>query len=184
MPHESSHPSSETIRLMRTMRAEGATIGKIAQRFSLTLDETRRHVDADEQDKQVKSTNAPPTILTVFQNRTVKAPSSPEQAIAWLREVATHLETYPYASNSFRFTAQAIREFLSGKNPSLEHALKLNKKRGVPGNPESRRRMAVTVHQLKKSGKSKREIQEALEQQGEESLRPLPAYEAPSVSAQ
>lgn len=107
-----------------------------------------------------------PRKLSDFERRKLRSPSDQKQAREWLREVATHLETYPHGSNSFRFIAHGIQQFLDGKVRTIEQSIGLQNKRGMPGDPESRRRMAETVHQLKKLRKSKAGIQEILGLQG------------------
>ena len=95
-----------------------------------------------------------------------KPPSDREQAKKWLHQVADHLDNLPNAGPSFRFVADAIKKYLSGKARTLEAALGLQKKRGVPGWPKERLRMAKTVHRLKKAGKSKSQIQKVLQKLG------------------
>jgi len=77
-----------------------------------------------------------------------------------------HFDTWPNAGPAYLFVAYALRRYLSGRTHTLEAAFELNKKRGVPGWPKERLRMAKTVHRLKKAGKSKSQIQKALQKLG------------------
>lgn len=95
-----------------------------------------------------------------------KGPSSPEEAREWLEAAARHLSEWPNASRGLRFVGYAIKQYLSGRARTLEAALGLNKKLGVPGWPKERWRMAKAVHALKKSGKSRSQIQAALQKRG------------------
>jgi len=105
--------------------------------------------------------------LSLFPTRKkLQHPSDREQAKKWMHDVAKHLDTWPNAGPAYLFVAYALRRYLSGRTHTLEAAFELNKKRGVPGWPKERLRMAKTVHRLKKASKSKSQIQKALQKLG------------------
>lgn len=71
--------------------------------------------------------------------------------------------TSPISVNLARFAADAFDKFIDGQSPTLDAAFGLSKKRGVPGWPKMRLKMAKAIYELKKDGKSWSEIQKALE---------------------
>ena len=65
-----------------------------------------------------------------------------------------------------RFAADAFDNYLSGNARTLDAAFGLAKKRGVPGWPKARLKMAKEVYALKKANKSWSQVQQELERQG------------------
>ena len=83
----------------------------------------------------------------------MKEPSSPNEAREWLRGVADYLSSVPNASNRLKFTAHAIKKYLSGKC-SLEAALALKKKPGAPKRPHARLKQAREIFKMRLAGKT------------------------------
>mgnify|MGYP001825169316 FL=1 len=52
----------------------------------------------------------------------MKKPESTEEAKEWLEELANYLEKVPYASSRLVFASNAIRRYLDGEQPTLNHA--------------------------------------------------------------
>src|SRR5262245_29383865 len=64
------------------------------------------------------------------------------------------------------FAAGAFDKFLAGKSPTLDAAFGLQKKRGVPGWPKARLKMAKETRILRKEKKSWRQVQAELKKRG------------------
>jgi hypothetical protein len=64
------------------------------------------------------------------------------------------------------YVADAFDKFLAGKSRTLNAAFGLQKKRGVPGWPKARLKMAKEIYALRKSGKSWSQVQGELERLG------------------
>jgi hypothetical protein len=65
-----------------------------------------------------------------------------------------------------RYAADAFDGYLLGQFRTLDAAFGLQKKRGLPGYPKLRLKMAKIVYELKKAKKSKAQIQKELAHQG------------------
>lgn len=74
--------------------------------------------------------------------------------------------TSPISVDLAQFAADAFDSYLSGRSRTLDAAFGLKKKRGAPGWPKARRRMAAIVYELKKAKKSKSQIQAELQRRG------------------
>lgn len=70
------------------------------------------------------------------------------------------------------FVADAMTQYLSGKYKSLDEAFGLKSKRGIPGYPEQRQRLAKLIHKKRKRGKTFQSIANELEQAGHENPDP------------
>jgi hypothetical protein len=60
------------------------------------------------------------------------------------------------------FAADAFDKFLTGQSPTLNAAFGLSKKRGAPGWPKTRLKMAKDIYKLRKEEKSWSEVQKEL----------------------
>jgi hypothetical protein len=70
--------------------------------------------------------------------------------------------TSPISVGLARFAADAFDKFLTGQSPTLDAAFGLSKKRGVPGWPKMRLKMAKDIYELKKDRNSWAEVQKEL----------------------
>lgn len=94
--------------------------------------------------------------------------SSPRYKIKTLSKQLRKLTfpTSPISVNLAIFAADAFDKFLAGNSRTLDAAFGLLKKRGVPGWPKARLKMAKEIYALRKSGKSWSQVQGALERRG------------------
>jgi len=60
-----------------------------------------------------------------FLDSSMENPKSTEEAREWLEDLADYLEKVPYASSRLVFASNAIRGYLGGKQPTLNHAFGL-----------------------------------------------------------
>ncbi len=72
------------------------------------------------------------------------------------------LPTSPISVDLARFAADAFDKYLTGEYRTLDAAFGLSKKRGVPGWPKMRLKMAKDIYELRKAGKSWSEVQKRL----------------------
>ncbi len=70
--------------------------------------------------------------------------------------------TSPISVNLARFAADAFDKYLTAECPTLDAAFGLSKKRGVPGWPKMRLKMAKDIYRLRKAGKSWSKVQDEL----------------------
>ena len=100
-------------------------------------------------------------------------PSSLSQLKALGKELSR--QSLPESTISIKlakFAAAAIKKYLSGKCKSLDEAFGLNPKRGMPGYPEVRQRLAKITHLKRRTGKSYQTICDELEQAGYKNMDP------------
>lgn len=84
----------------------------------------------------------------------MKKPKSVDEAKIWLEELADYLEGVPNASSRLVYGANAIRDFLNGTQPSLDHAFGLMLSAGRKKRKSKHFDLALEVFKKKLDGKS------------------------------
>jgi len=72
----------------------------------------------------------------------------------------------PISVNLATFAADAFDSFLAGHSPTLDAAFGIGKRRGAPGWPKARLKLAKEIHVLRIAGKSWSRVQDELERRG------------------
>lgn len=101
----------------------------------------------------------------------MKKPASIEDAREWLQGVADFLDRVPYASSRLAFAANAIRNFLNGTQPSLDHAFGLVRSRGAQKRDSMHRAAVTRAIEMRLEGKTWKRICNELPFDDERELR-------------
>jgi len=149
-------PDRSQAKVIKSMRSEGATVGKIARHLKIPNEEASRLLGEGYRQKL-------PAVPS--EKRT---PSDPKEAREWLRDVAAHLANVSYAGPRFHFVASAIETYLSDSNThdlSEQLGLTVRRQPAKQGQPRFPLETTVAIIRMLNAGQSTTQIKKALEVQ-------------------